>query len=339
MNYLGLLVALVCLRLSIARLVCPDYNWYRSEREGGKVWCVKYFEGMNTRDEAEQACAKVGAKLSGLETTAEIVFLKDTAGQRWRQLTLPNGAGFWIGAKRKEECKKNNACEPRKSFTFTDGSSVAFTTDFNYQWAEGEPSSAPDPVDGSPRDCLVIKNFIYNDTRSRSALVASSTCDPTKDVTKRNTIENLGLVVGFACGMPGIEGTKLLEDLKEEGQIIEKQAEEQLAVCAGGSTVAITSPGVTTSSASSGSTTTASSESTTPTAPTKASDSTTASATSSGSTTSAAQTTASDPTTSAEESSESTTPTTAHDSTTASESPTTKKKKVKTTTTPLTVDV
>ncbi|CAB05156.2 C-type lectin domain-containing protein [Caenorhabditis elegans] len=119
----------------------PGYKF--QEREGKRGWCLKYFPGNTTFEEAEKICrCQGGASLSGIENMKELTWVIVQAKASFAEEGIQTG-GIWVGAYRRKACwdKKNlnkTECSKELQYQWTDRNTVG-----NLMWKKRWTAGAP----------------------------------------------------------------------------------------------------------------------------------------------------------------------------------------------------
>uniref|UniRef100_A0A1I7V179 C-type lectin domain-containing protein n=1 Tax=Caenorhabditis tropicalis TaxID=1561998 RepID=A0A1I7V179_9PELO len=123
-----------------------DSGWERFNRGSGG-WCIKVFRGEHSQSNAEARCRNIGARLSGVQSQAEINYITLSA----LSLISQSSGSIWLGAKRTSSCSSSplsSTCNSMNSFRWTDGSTQGTQ---GLLWNTNQPDNAH----AQTQQCLV----------------------------------------------------------------------------------------------------------------------------------------------------------------------------------------
>ncbi|CAD6197922.1 unnamed protein product [Caenorhabditis auriculariae] len=151
---------------------CPDNTWKLFSRTENRFWCIKYFDGNVNRYDAQSACEKIGATLTGFENQEEFEFLRDTAAREILKFGLKYGGAYWIDGVRTPQCHgyRNINCTAVESFTWSNDytkGTFAFTKFDNW-----EPNNSQ--AHGEDENCL--QGLIYLEYPSINGVLNDFAC-------------------------------------------------------------------------------------------------------------------------------------------------------------------
>ncbi|KAF1753170.1 hypothetical protein GCK72_019726 [Caenorhabditis remanei] len=141
-----------------AREECPT-GWHRFERPNG-VWCILVgnpgiTNGYFSHQEAETACARQGATLTGFQNDNERMTIANDALRKVQAVGRTVG-GLWLGATNNAGCAVAS-CGPFNTFRWTDGHT---TGNGGFKWGVGEPDNLNWGATSCIQQFIVAPNFV-----------------------------------------------------------------------------------------------------------------------------------------------------------------------------------
>uniref|UniRef100_A0A1I7UU65 C-type lectin domain-containing protein n=1 Tax=Caenorhabditis tropicalis TaxID=1561998 RepID=A0A1I7UU65_9PELO len=134
-----------------------DNGWLRFQRPNGVIWCI-YIASPGVRDgrlsqqQAQTACAGMGATLTGFQNNNERMTVANEAYRKMTSMGV-QVAGLWLGATNLPGCR-SPSCGPYNTFQWTDGQTTGIE---GLKWGVNEPDNNNWP---GPSAC--IQQFIIS---------------------------------------------------------------------------------------------------------------------------------------------------------------------------------